>query len=112
MNSGGVVNSFVTCRMRAAQLESSTDLKRADSGVTAAATPDPPTVETDHLIDTTHTHTHTDVKTTNQQHTAVAKAQHERTDWSPLLISVGTHRVDWPLVQRKPFMMQFFPIRS
>lgn len=108
---GGGINSSVTCRMRAAQLESSmcaADLKRADSRATAATTLDPPTVETDHLRDTTHTHTHTDVKTTNQQHTAVAKAQHERIDWSPLLITIGTHRVDWPLVQRKLFMMLFF----
>lgn len=58
MNSGGVINSSVTCRMRVAQLESLTELKRADGGVTAATTLDPPTVETDHLIDTTHTHTH------------------------------------------------------
>lgn len=58
MNSGGVINSSVTCWMRAAQPEAAADVKRADSGVTAATTADPPTVETDQLIDKTHTHTH------------------------------------------------------
>lgn len=58
MDSGGVINSPDTW-MRATQLEPLMDLKRADSGVSAATTPDPPTGETDHLIDTTRTHTHT-----------------------------------------------------
>lgn len=30
----------------------------------------------------------------------VAKAQHERIDWLPPLITVGTHRLDWPTLFR------------
>lgn len=62
-----------------------------------------------------HAHAHTDVKTTLPpptgppphphiltHHTSevVAKAQHERIDWSPPLITVGTHRLDWPTLFR------------
>lgn len=64
----------------------------------------------------THTHTHThrckDKPPTTHRppphphilthHTSevVAKAQHERIDWSPPLITVGTHRLDWPALFR------------
>lgn len=62
-----------------------------------------------------HAHAHTDVKTnpptthrpsphphTLTHHTSevVAKAQHERIDWSTPLITVGTHRLDWPTLFR------------
>lgn len=62
----------------------------------------------------THTHTHRckdNPPTTHRppphphiltHHTSevVAKAQHERIDWSPPLITVGTHRLDWPALFR------------